>query len=51
MIKEVQKLRASGLSWKRLESFGLEYKWIAIYLQEKISLQEMKSSFKRHNKI
>ncbi len=38
MIKEVKGL---GLSWKRLEEFGLEYKYIAQYLQKKITYQEM----------
>lgn len=42
MIAEVEALRASGLSWKRLESFGLEYKYIALLLQKKITLDEMK---------
>lgn len=42
MIEEVEQLRASGLSWKRLESFGLEYRYIALFLQEKISENEMK---------
>jgi len=41
MIAEVKKLKNSGLSWKRLEEFGLEYRWIAYYLQKKISYQEM----------
>lgn len=41
MIKEVEKLRKSGLSWKRLEEFGLEYKWIAGFLQNKVSREEM----------
>lgn len=41
MIEEVKELRRSGLSWKRLESFGLEYRWVARYLQEKISYSEM----------
>lgn len=41
MIDEVKKLKKSGLSWKRLEEFGLEYKWLAFYLQNKISYQEM----------
>ena len=36
MIEEVKVLRKQGVSWKRLESFGLEYKWIALYLQKKI---------------
>lgn len=42
MIAEVQTLRASGLSWKRLEGFGLEYKYVALLLQKKITLAEMK---------
>jgi len=41
MIKEVKKLRASGLSWKRLEEFGLEYRFVAQYLQNKIAFQKM----------
>jgi tRNA dimethylallyltransferase len=36
MIKEVEKLKQSGLSWNRLEEFGLEYKFIAYYLQNKM---------------
>ncbi len=40
MIEEVKKLRDSGVSFKRLEEFGLEYKWIALYLQNKISYKE-----------
>ena len=27
-----------GVSWKRLEEFGLEYRHIALYLQKKITL-------------
>lgn len=42
MIKEVKNLHANGLSWKRLESFGLEYKFVAQFLQKKISTNEMK---------
>ena len=41
MIAEVKRLKNSGLSWKRLEEFGLEYRWVARYLQKKISYQEM----------
>jgi tRNA dimethylallyltransferase len=41
MIEEVKKLHKNGVSWKRLEGFGLEYKWIAYYLQKKISYDEM----------
>ena len=41
MIAEVKKLRKSGISWKRLEEFGLEYRYIALYLQNKITKKEM----------
>jgi tRNA dimethylallyltransferase len=30
-----------GLSWPRLESFGMEYKFASLYLQKKISYNEM----------
>lgn len=42
MIDEVKNLQEKGLSWERLESLGLEYRYIAQYLQEKISFEEMK---------
>lgn len=41
MIQEVMKLHAGGLTWTKLESFGLEYRYIAQYLQNKITLDEM----------
>jgi len=41
MVAEIKKLRKSGVSWKRLEEFGLEYKYIALYLQNKITKKEM----------
>ena len=45
MIAEVRKLKnpptGKGLSWKRLEEFGLEYRYIARYLQGKINYTEM----------
>jgi len=34
MIKEVENLHNSGVSWKRLSSFGLEYRHISQYLQK-----------------
>ena len=42
MIEEVRHLRATGISWKRLESFGLEYRYIALFLQGKMTETEMK---------
>lgn len=41
MIKEVVKLHKNGVSWKRLESFGLEYKFCALFLQGKLEKEEM----------
>ncbi|MFH1643268.1 MAG: tRNA (adenosine(37)-N6)-dimethylallyltransferase MiaA, partial [Patescibacteria group bacterium] len=41
MVAEVKKLKKQGLSWKRLEEFGLEYKLVAQYLQNKISKEKM----------
>lgn len=49
MIQEVKRLRAAGLSWKRLESFGLEYRFIAQYLQSKITKQEMKTLIEKES--
>lgn len=42
MIEEVQKLHDNSLPWERLEYFGLEYRYIAYYLQGKLGLEEMK---------
>lgn len=41
MVGEVKRLHKQGLSWKRLESFGLEYKFISFYLQNKLGYDEM----------
>ncbi len=41
MIEEVKRLRKNGVSWKRLESFGLEYKFISLYLRGKLEYKEM----------
>lgn len=41
LIEEVAKLRKNGLSWKRLNELGLEYRHVALYLQQKISREEM----------
>ncbi len=42
MIEEVKNLHTNGLSWKRLEYFGLEYRYIAQHLQNKLTLKELK---------
>jgi tRNA dimethylallyltransferase len=33
IIKEIKKLRKIGLSYKRIISFGLEYKWFGLYVE------------------
>ena len=40
MIDEVKRLHDDGVSWEQLESFGLEYRRVAEFLQEKISREE-----------
>ena len=41
MIEEVKNLHSAGLAWKKLESFGLEYRFISQYLQNKITFDEI----------
>ncbi len=41
MVEEVKSLNERGISWQRLESFGLEYRFISMYLQNKINYEEM----------
>ena len=47
MIKEIENLHNDGVSWKRLESFGLEYRQTALFLQNKINLEKMKENLNR----
>jgi tRNA dimethylallyltransferase len=41
MLTEAKRLKKSGVSWKKLEDFGLEYKYLALYLQKKLDFQQM----------
>lgn len=41
MVGEVERLVSGGLSYARLHSLGLEYRYIAWYLQDKLSYEEM----------
>lgn len=41
MLREAKKLHATGLSWKRMEQLGLEYRYVAFFLQGKIKRDEM----------
>jgi tRNA dimethylallyltransferase len=41
MISEISNLHKKGLSWKRLYELGLEYRYIGLYLQKKLTKEEM----------
>ena len=41
MLAEVKRLHEQGLSWKRMESLGLEYRFLAQFLQNKITKEDM----------
>jgi len=41
MIEEVERLHASGVSWDRLDYYGLEYRFIAKHLQGELNRNDM----------
>lgn len=41
MLAEVKRLHEHGVSWKRMEDLGLEYRFLARHLQGKLSKHEM----------
>ena len=41
MLKEVENLHRNGISWKRLHNLGLEYRYVSLYLQNKLKKDEM----------
>ena len=47
MIKEVRDLHKKGLSWKRMEALGLEYRYLARFLQGKIDREELEDQLGR----
>ena len=47
LINEVKKLRKDGLSWKRLEALGLEYRYVALFLQNKITRTQMQAELEK----
>ena len=46
MVDEVKRLHEEGVTWTKLESFGLEYKYIAQFLQGKIDEETMKEEIR-----
>ncbi len=47
MVAEARRLHAKGLSWKRMEELGLEYRYLSRYLQGKLSRSEMLEELER----
>ena len=43
MIAEAKKLHAAGLSYKRMEALGLEYRYLSLFLQNNITKQEFEA--------
>ncbi len=44
MIDEIRRLHEQGASWERLEFFGLEYRMVAQFLQEKLDRKTMRDT-------
>lgn len=47
MVHEVKRLHSQGVSYKRLETLGLEYRWVAQFLQGKITRTAMRDGLLR----
>lgn len=47
MIAEAKRLHGKGLSWKRMEELGLEYRYLAKHLKGEMSKNEMVSKLER----
>jgi tRNA dimethylallyltransferase len=41
MVEEVAALHQKGVSWERLHHFGLEYRYISLYIQDRMSFDDM----------
>ncbi|MBI2013237.1 MAG: tRNA (adenosine(37)-N6)-dimethylallyltransferase MiaA [Candidatus Colwellbacteria bacterium] len=49
MVKEVENLHKSGVSWKRLDDLGLEYRYVSRYLRDMINHNTMKEMILRES--
>lgn len=49
MLEEAKELHKEGLTYKRMEALGLEYRFQAQHLQGKISYEEMKDLIRRES--
>ena len=41
MIEEIKNLHQKGISYQKLYNFGLEYRYVSLYLQNKITYEKM----------
>ncbi len=41
LVAEVKRLNRAGVSWQKLINFGLEYKFVSHYLQNKLNYEEL----------
>lgn len=41
MVNEIKGLHCQGVSWKKLDDFGLEYRWVSRYLRGLINYDDM----------
>lgn len=47
MVEEVRRLHADGLSWKRMEELGLEYRYLSRYVRGKLGKEDMLAQLER----
>lgn len=44
MVEEVARLHSEGVTWERLDSFGLEYRYVSKYLKKELTCNEMRET-------
>lgn len=47
LLPEVRRLHRMGVSWRRLDAFGLEYQWVSRYLRGKMNRLTMETQLLR----
>jgi len=47
LVKEVRRLHEEGVCYRRLYDFGLEYRYVALYIQKKLSREKMLSELEK----
>ncbi len=49
LVKEAERLHRNGVSWKKLDDLGLEYRYVSRYLRGLISREEMFETLKKES--